>query len=163
MNQTHMQIAIIEYAFVRIQKRNQKQNDIITVRAKVFASILWNVHRWRHRWWCCSTALYIHVLLLYEVSCVLEFGIECCHGYIPFPSISYFTTKLKPLFQYDWFHIVLQSCLNAIRVFLPRHTTYKSKSQLKHSFDTLNCNVNAMTLWFWLNQSAFPVNTTWSR
>lgn len=96
------------------------------------------------------------------VSCALEFGIECSHGYIPFPSISYFTTKLKPLFQYDWFHIVLQSCLNAIRVFLPSHTTYKSKSQLKNSFDTLNCNINAMTLWFWLNQSAFPVNTTWS-
>lgn len=35
-----MQIAIIKYAFVRIQKRNKKQNDIIAVRAKVFASIL---------------------------------------------------------------------------------------------------------------------------
>lgn len=103
----------------------------------------------------------IFMLLLYNVSCVLEFGIEYSHGYIPFPSISYFTTKLKPLFQYDWFHIVLQSRLNATRLFSPSHTTYKSKSQLKHSFDTLNCNISAMTLWFWLNQSAFPVNTTW--
>lgn len=37
---TYAKIAIIKYAFVRIQKRNKKQNDIIAVRAKVFASIL---------------------------------------------------------------------------------------------------------------------------